>query len=222
MMPPMTLMLRLAAPTQAWDSHRRPATPAAGRSVAIPTPGPAGRARTGVAGLLACALGRPRETDRSDLIQLHMLVRVDQPGQPRGEFRTSRRRAPSGKVVTVPQVETVLDDAAFLVGIDGPAELLDQIGAALEQPRWALYLGKREFPPTLPLTVGTASGGVETALRSHPWIAADWYRRTQPRCVSLSLAEPRVGRARDVHLEPITLDNPAGQPERIDWFAALG
>lgn len=43
-------------------------------------------------------------------------------------------------------------DATFLVGLEGTdRELLTQIDAALEQPRWPLALGRRSFPPSKPV-----------------------------------------------------------------------
>lgn len=94
-----TLLLRLAGPTQGWDVETVDVTPDRHHAATrphqlhhlLPT-------ATGVAGLMASALGRPRGSDMSDLLGLDYFVRVDQPGRPRVEFRTTRRRTARGIV----------------------------------------------------------------------------------------------------------------------------
>ena len=168
------LLLRLAGPTQAWDSRRRASQYDSRHGSHV---GPTGLMPTysAIIGLLGAALGRPRGADPGVLATLDVLVRVDQPGRVRGDFHTTRRQAPAG-VVVQGVVETVLDDAAFLVGIGAPTDVLDELDAALHRPAYPLSLGKREYPVTLPLVVGRSNQPVEDAVRTWPSIAADWYR----------------------------------------------
>ena len=168
------LLLRLAGPTQAWDSRRRASQYDSRHGSHV---GPTGLMPTysAIIGLLGAALGRPRGADPGVLATLDVLVRVDQPGRVRGDFHTTRRQAPAG-VVVKGVVETVLDDAAFLVGIGAPTDVLDELDAALHRPAYPLSLGKREYPVTLPLVVGRSNQPVEDAVRTWPSIAADWYR----------------------------------------------
>ena len=214
-----TLLLRLAAPTQGWDTRRaradmtrRPLKRDLPAEALAPT-------RSAIAGLLGAALGRER-TDLHDLLDLESLVRADQTGVPRTEFRTSRRRTQTGPV-SVPLIESVLDDAMFVAGVGGPRELLNAAEAALWAPRWALFLGKREFPPTLPISLGVVDGPPEQALRGHAWLAADWYRRRQPQHVQLRLFQP-LDQRRTRELPTVSVPNPLGKPDlRVDWLAAL-
>ena len=169
------LMLRLAGPTQAWDSRRR-LSDYDGRRGSYAGPADLMPTYSGVVGMLAAALGLPRDSDQSRLGGLDIIVRVDQPGRQRGEFRTSRRLAPDGKVKVFGVIEQMLDDAAFLVGIGAPTDVLDELDAALHRPAYPLSLGKREYPVTLPLVAGRSNQPIEDAVRSWPSIAADWYR----------------------------------------------
>ena len=42
---------------------------------------------------------------------------------------------------------TFLSDARFLVGLEGERTLLETLQAALEQPRWFLFFGRKAFLP---------------------------------------------------------------------------
>jgi CRISPR system Cascade subunit CasD len=109
-----------------------------------------------------------------------VLVRVDQEGTPRTEFRTTRRYNASGRLVVEPLSHRVLDDAVLLVGVSGDAELIDRCADAVASPHWPLYLGRREHPPTGRVLLGVTSTDVESAVAGHPWLAADWYQRAHP------------------------------------------
>ena len=216
-----TLLLRLAAPTQAWNGRRtrwqrgfHASSSAVNAAQLAPT-------HSGVVGLMACALGRPRGTDMDDLAALDIVVRTDQLGEARREFRTAQRPNSSGKMMTVPEQEWVLDDAAFLVGVGGDPDLLTSVAWALGHPHWHCYLGKKEYPPTLPLTLGAlVDGDADTAVRAHEWIASDWYRRRQPRTVSLTMRRPirmpdrywhdDKPTPRKLRLPRVLMDNPIG------------
>ena len=109
-----TLLLRLAAPIQAWGSDSRFEVRRTGRE---PT-------KSGVIGLLAAALGRSRADNLEDLCQLRFGVRVDQEGQLLRDFHTAH---PENKHPYVTQ-RYYLCDAAFLVGLESDhGELLQQL-----------------------------------------------------------------------------------------------
>lgn len=218
-----TLLLRLAGVTQGWDVRACNITPAPGAAASTPHgPDDLIPTATGIAGLLASALGRPRG-QWTDLTELPMRVRVDQAGTARAEFRTRRRRTTAGKVITQPTVETVLDDAVFVAGVSGHREQLERIGEALSAPRWPLFLGRREFPPTGPLLLGITDTPSETALREHPWVAAQWWRQQLPPEALLRLVRVRpTGRGDPAAVEelaPVTVPNPQGSG--IDWLSVL-
>lgn len=228
---PRTLLLQLVGPTQAWDGQRARLSGDIARRASRDRV--AGRpTATGIAGLLGVALGRPRTPGSprlanpalADLYELDMLVRVDQPGQTRQEFRTTRRQGPTGELIQ-PMVESVLDDAAFLVGVSGDRKLLDSIETALAHPTYALYLGKREYPPSRPVLIGGIDQPLQDAVRGHEWIAGNWWKITQPALLEVELYTPRPRRRHDDHTTrhtPVTVDNPDGiTPQRRDWLAPL-
>ena len=160
------LLLRLAGPLQAWGDSSRFV-----RRTTRTEP-----TKSGVVGLLAAALGRSREEPVDDLAQLELGVRADQPGTLLRDFQTERSLDGS-KVMPLSQ-RYYLQDAAFLVALGGPRDLLVELDAALRMPCWPLYLGRRSCPATLPITLGVHDeyDDIREALRGEPWIAADWYR----------------------------------------------
>lgn len=169
------LLLRLAGVTQGWDVRRDHRNPIRGKALTH-RGGYAGPTHSGVVGLLGCALGRERGSDLSDLQALEVMVREDQAGRGRSEFRTKPRVVRGRVDGTRPMLEWVLDDAIFLVGVQGPEDLLQECAAALLAPRWPLYLGRREYPPTLPILLGVVEGDIAAVVSGHEWLAAPWYQ----------------------------------------------
>jgi CRISPR system Cascade subunit CasD len=163
-----TLLLRLQAPMQSWgisslfterDSAREPS-------------------KSGVIGLICAALGRPRDAALSDLSTLRMGVRIDREGSLEKDFQTARNvYAASGNktVESVISNRYYLADAAFLVGLEGPRDLLIHIQTAMQHPKWTLYLGRKAFPPALPvaLTDGLQERYLLEALRDFPSLVED-------------------------------------------------
>ena len=216
-----TLLLRFAGPMQGWDVQRRRATPGVGDTHAAKGNGiPTGSA---IVGLLGAALGRRRGSDMSDLSALDMVVRCDQLGHLRPEFRTMPARISGGRIVTRPLVDSIRHDARFLVGVQGPDALVDTVAAALRSPVYDLFLGRREFPPTPPLILGTDDAPVEECLRRHEWIAHPRYRRSEANPARLQMFRVRVRQRSDpaamVELSPAFVENPGGYG--YDWLAVL-
>lgn len=125
--------------------------------------------RSGVLGLIAAALGidkcAPDETTR--LVGLNVLcmttVKLDRSGR-RGERLPIQRledyhtvtgiRRASGKVdkdATVQTYRHYLLDARFGVLLEGPKALLEQIAAALRDPKWGVWLGRKCCLPASPV-----------------------------------------------------------------------
>lgn len=158
-----TLLLRLQAPMQSWgissqftnrDTAREPS-------------------KSGVIGLICAALGRPRNADLSDLVQLHMGVRVDREGILEKDYHIAQdvfQASGSGTKDSEPSERFYLADAVFLVGLEGERELLHEIHQALKSPHWTLYLGRKSFPPSKPvwLRKGLQEGTLIDALKSFP------------------------------------------------------
>lgn len=176
------LLLKLAAPLQAWGSSSRFARRSTERE---PT-------KSGVLGLLAAAQGRRRTDSIEDLLTLRFGVRVDQEGSLVQDFQTARTMV--GKVESMPLTRRFyLSDAVFVAGVEGPTELIEALDAAVRAPRFPLYLGRRSCPPAGPASLGIRETALETALRDEPWQASSWYRNDNRAGASLRIvidAEP--------------------------------
>lgn len=160
------LLLRLAGPLQSWGSASRFARRDTEHA---PT-------KSGVLGLLAGALGRPRDADLSDLVALRFGVRIDQPGQRLRDFHTAHH-AESGRAMPVSE-RYYLADAIFVAGLEGDSVLLGQLYDALLEPHFLPYLGRRSCPPSRPVHMGPPRDtDLDTALEDTGWQASDWYVR---------------------------------------------
>ena len=149
-----TLLLRLAAPLQAWGADSKFETRKTARE---PT-------KSGVIGLLAAALGLRRDETEplTRLAQLRFGVRVEREGQLLVDFHMARNEEKDRSYVTY---RHYLEDAVFLVGLESEdTALLQELAEALTHPVFPLYLGRRACPPTLPLCLGLRErGGCRTA-----------------------------------------------------------
>ena len=166
-----TLLLRLAAPLQSWGADSKFETRKTNRE---PT-------KSGVAGLLAAALGLRRDDDRAlqRLNRLRFGVRVDREGELLMDYHTANNPQPvevkkarkKGQKVQAPYVTRryYLSDAVFLVGLESEdLSLLEQLQWALSHPVYPLFLGRRSCPPTLPLCLGIRPGSLLDTLRAEP------------------------------------------------------
>lgn len=158
-----TLLLRLAGPMQSWDTRSKHTE----RDTDMEP------SKSGIIGLLCAALGRPRMAPIKDLAELRMGVRIDKPGSKQPDLQTAmdvlQVQAGTRSVIST---RYYLADAAFLVGLHGKVELLHLLHAALRDPIWPLYLGRKAFVPGDPIWIedGLISGeDFETALRTYPW-----------------------------------------------------
>jgi CRISPR system Cascade subunit CasD len=198
-----TLLLRLAAPLQSWGAQSKFNRRTTERE---PT-------KSGVIGMIAAALGRRRTEDLSDLLALRFGARLDQPGTLLRDFHTAH--TPDGKEAFISD-RHYLADAVFLVGLEGEADKLRAIEAALLRPAFPLYLGRRSCPPAGRLVVGMRALPLEEALRREPWQAADWYkarRASAPPDLLIRDARPGEGAA-------ITaLDNPVSYNQQHRKYA---
>lgn len=165
------LLLRLAGPLQSWGYRSRFSDRDTGLE---PT-------KSGIVGMLCCALGRDRSQAPADLAELRMHSRVDRQGTllkdfhtaGGGVFRGSRDYfAPtsSGGKRKHPVITErhYLQDACFLVALEGNSDLLDVLSQALLDPVWPLALGRRACPPSDFVLLGRREADGETALRDEP------------------------------------------------------
>ncbi|MGW1143651.1 type I-E CRISPR-associated protein Cas5/CasD [Streptomyces sp. NPDC002454] len=164
------LLLRLAAPLQSWGerSHFTEERDTA----AFPT-------KSGVLGLLSCALGRSRGQANDDLRRLRLTVRVDRPGyvlrdlhtvggglEPKDTVRTAKGGTRGANRSTLYGHRLYLADAAFVCALTCQDEtVLDRCAQALTAPRWPLYLGRRGCPPEGPVLLDRSSDALGGLLR---------------------------------------------------------
>lgn len=153
------LLLRLAGPMQSWGTRSRFTHRDTGLEPS----------RSGVIGLLCAALGRPREEPLDDFLPLKMAVRVDREGRLMRDYHTAqnvRRADPTkGTQNTVLSERFYLADADFLVGLEGDREFLERLDDALCRPVWPLFLGRKSFVPTLPVSEGVTEGALIDVLK---------------------------------------------------------
>lgn len=227
------LLLRLAAPLQAWGDSSRFVHRQTRQE---PT-------KSGVLGLLAAAQGRRRTDPIEDLAGTAFAVRVDQPGRLVRDFQTARSLDGSR---TMPlSYRYYLADAVFVAAVEGDGALLEGLDAALRAPVYPLFLGRRSCPPAGKLRLGLREGDLEETLREVPWQASIWYRRRQTTTVQLEIVrdaadpadigevirdhpvsyDPRrrqYGWRTVIRSPPLTISNPVGRVTDHDAMAALG
>jgi CRISPR system Cascade subunit CasD len=152
-----TLLLRMRSPMMSWGDHSRFTIRDTRRE---PT-------KSAVIGLLCAALGRPRWEPVSDLATLKMGVRVNQEGVVQMDYHTVMDgiKSGGGKGGTVISQRYYLADADYLVGLESDSEdILQQIDAALQNPVWQLYFGRKSFIPSCPVRVGVEDQSLAEAL----------------------------------------------------------
>ncbi|HNR02413.1 MAG TPA: type I-E CRISPR-associated protein Cas5/CasD [Anaerolineaceae bacterium] len=160
-----TLFLRLEGPLQAWGERAR-------WSVRDTSTEPT---KSGIIGLLACALGLKSDNDLAALSRgFRMGVRCDREGVFLTDFHTvvGGVLSAEGKIKkdTVLSLRTYLCDASFLVALQGQADLIQNLSEAVQRPFWAVYLGRRACVPARPLYEGEGDfGDLLTALQCWPY-----------------------------------------------------
>ena len=172
-----TLLLQLVGPMQSWGTQSRFSVRDTGLEPS----------KSGVVGLLASVLGRSRNAELTDLAGLRLGIRVDREGRMEKDYHTTggQRKGSlgatgvmraSGKISydAVLSTRFYLADAAFLVGLEGSIEVLRPLHNALADPAWPLFLGRKAFPPSVPVWLPDGlreTQGLEEALRGYPRIA---------------------------------------------------
>ena len=192
------LLLRLAAPLQAWGTGSRFVRRNTDR---VPS-------RSGLIGLLAAAKGYRRTDPLEDLLQLRIGVRVEQAGRVERDFQTARTR--DGAESMPLSWRFYLADAVFLAAVEGPSDLLDGLRQALLRPHFPLFLGRRSCPPSGKLVLDLQPGDLNTALATYPWEASRAIRaRHRAPTVTLQAVvdcDPGDPAAEAVRDEPVSFD----------------
>lgn len=219
------LLLRLSGPMQSWGTGSRLQIR---RTDQHPS-------KSGVIGLLLCAMGVDRETAPSvlsPLTALQMGVRVDRAGVSDWDYHTAGagigiRKAEGGVKLTAStkELETLLSrrqyllDASFLVALLGDQRVIEQAAEALKRPVWPVFLGRKCCVPSEPLLAGVGQpSDMKAALESLPCLVED--SRPDQSIELDAFVEHRPGtappaEARLVHDVPRTLRNPSHGPRWV-------
>ncbi len=176
---PNTLFLRLEGPLQSWGDNSKFVIR---RTHEAPT-------KSGVLGLICCAMGVPRQAAPCrlrELNELRMGVRIDRAGTRWWDYHTvgakigilkadgkgikrtgSRKDDPIETLITRREY---LCDASFLVALHGDTGQIADVRDALSNPTWPVFLGRKSCPPAA--RIFEAEGNfpdLQSALRARPW-----------------------------------------------------
>ena len=161
------LVLRLEGPLQSWGENAKWDFR---DSSTMPT-------KSGIVGLLGCAMGEERgsqvllELARS----ITVAVRADRPGVKFVDFQTVQgkplKTADGGKRSnnTILSPHAYLQDASFTVFINTSPEWQQRIISALENPKWCMYLGRKNCVPSRPILADRMEAAdLMEALKEYP------------------------------------------------------
>lgn len=225
------LALMLDGPLQSWGHTSRFER----RTTALhPT-------RSGVIGMCAAALGIDKlavgeEEQLSRFAPLRISTFTLPRRTARGEDVLMRRledyhtvtgiRRAGGKVGQVDDDATVqtyrhyLLDARFGILIEGPTQVISELSAAVRNPKWGVWLGRKCCVPATPLYV--ASGGTRTDCWSALLLRAG-YHGSEPeegfgRVLEVAAGEVGAERLEDT---PVAYGNPIGERHTSRWILHL-
>lgn len=139
--------------------------------------------KSAVLGLVGSALGMERDDDAqlATLRTLAVAIRVDRQGSILRDYHTAgggtfRDRSEHGKrryfvydsTNCIPSDRYYLQDAAFTVALGGEPSLVERVVAALRNPHWPLFLGRRACVPSCPVLLGVVDASARDAVRGAP------------------------------------------------------
>jgi len=171
-----TLFLRLESPLQSWGERGQ-------WSVRDTAPEPT---KSGIVGLLACALGWCEDARIATLTRdIRVGVRCDIRGTSApledyhtvgGGYRTPQLlnatgdfKLSSGRPHTEQTWRYYLCDASFLAAVQAPDARIEELTNAVQDPYWPVYLGRKSCVPTRPIFDGLGDySSLREALQAHP------------------------------------------------------
>lgn len=163
------LVLRLEGALQSWGES---AKWDARDSADLPT-------KSGVVGLLGCALGLERGDPALAVLSdaMRMAVRADRPGTRVVDFQTvtgSPLRNAEGKPKstgnTIISRRAYLQDACFTVVLKLKEPWRERVAAALSDPKWCICLGRKNCVPSRPVLdcASFSADYLAAAIRAYP------------------------------------------------------
>ena len=145
---------------------------------------------------------------------------MDQPGTILEDYHIAHKpEVKKGGVVSYRTYVTrrhYLQDGVFVAALGIPqAEDVNEILAALRQPYFQPYMGRRSLPLPVDFILDVVEGEPVSVLRDFPWQAADWYQKKEQLkdnagCQRLSIFAEKnidggIGRRRRDHV--VSLDS---------------
>ena len=163
------LILRLEGVLQSWDDTSKWDERGTGD---YPT-------KSGIVGLLGCALGLQRGSpELADLsAALTMAVRADRPGERIVDFQTvtgdpllNADGKPKTTGNTIISRRAYLQDACFTVFLETDTVWHERLAEALKTPQWPVFLGRKACVPSRPVLecASPAYSDITEALYSYP------------------------------------------------------
>ena len=166
-----TILLKFAGPMQSWgtDSHFN------SRHTDLHP------SKSAVLGLVAAALGWQRNENRiATLNKIHFAVRVDQSGNLLEDYQIAYNSKLDRKKGTYVTRRYYIQDGVFVAALGiSQAEDVNEILAALRQPYFQPYMGRRSLPLPVDFILDVVEGEPVSVLRDFPWQAADWYQKKE-------------------------------------------
>lgn len=166
-----TILLKFAGPMQSWgtDSHFN------NRHTDLHP------SKSAVLGLVAAALGWQRNENRiTTLNKIHFAVRVDQSGNLLEDYQIAYNSKLDRKKGTYVTRRYYIQDGVFVAALGiSQAEDVNEILAALRQPYFQPYMGRRSLPLPVDFILDVVEGEPVSVLRDFPWQAADWYQKKE-------------------------------------------
>ncbi len=164
--------------------------------------------KSGIVGLLSCAMGMPRDSKEiKELAESIALgIRTDRKGSVACDFQTvqgmprvlNAEGKPRGNIVAY---RWYLQDSSFLVVLETTEQWRRKIQTALSDPEWCIYLGRKNCVPSRPVWDGVHHEyeSILDAIHHYPPaersddILSYEVETSLPNCSSLSRTDMTVG-----------------------------
>lgn len=176
--------------------------------------------KSGIVGLLSCALGLERGDPEIAALskRIRVTVRADRPGLRTEDYQTvtgaplrNAEGKPRSTGNTFISKRVYLQDASFLAVVEGEDALLVKLAAALQSPRWCLFLGRKSCVPSRPVFEALTEDYTDAmdVLRHYPLAErAKWpvsYETEQPsnRLASMQRPDERLDGGRSFALRRV-------------------
>jgi CRISPR system Cascade subunit CasD len=151
--------MRLAGPMQSWGTMSRFTRRDTGKEPS----------KSGVIGLICAAMGIDRDDDSNAdlqaLARARFGIRVVRQGDLQSDYHTASNiaKADGGTKPTELSTRFYLSDADFISALESEdRELLERVHAALKEPFWQIFLGRKAFVPSVPVFVPDDAAIIES------------------------------------------------------------